>query len=316
MNPTGGLFQSLVAAATEAAANLTYQNALVDAIFWDNKPTVQTPYTTLNVIIPTVDEADVADIGSGPLQPTDTDHNNVQVPFNKHFSTSFVIKAWDQKRTPQDLERTYLKPRMEALLRKVNRTIANLVNSNNFSASATPVAGYAKQSGGTVGYFVRTDINKAWTPMSLNGCPMDDGNLTFVTGPTAFGKMLTDQSLSYQYIVGNDAALAAQQRAKLSTIFGADVKYDQHFELEAANNGFTNQPGALLHKWAIAGVTAQPAPSDDPAVKEQIVWLKNALPVQMQVGFSLKDQGTIVHLHAFWGVAVARADFGCLIDSA
>jgi hypothetical protein len=316
VNPTTGLFQTLVAAASEAAANLQFQNALVDSIYWDYKPTVQTPNTTLNVIIPTVDEADVADIGSGSINVTDTDHNQVQVPFNQHFSTSFKIPAWDQARTPQDLERTYLKPRMEALLRKVNHTISQQVNTTNFGTSATPVAGFGKKSGATTGYFLRADINLAWSPLALNGTPMDDGNLSFITGPTAFGKMISDQTLIYQYIVGGDAALAAQQKAKLAAIFGAEIKWDQHFEQDKTANGFTNAPGALLHKYAIAGVTAPPAGSDDPAVREQIIWLKNSLPVQMQVGYSLKDQGTIVHLHCFWGVKVARPDYGCLIDSA
>jgi hypothetical protein len=315
-NPTGGLFQTLVAAASEAAANLKFQNALVDSIFWDFKPVVATPNTTLNVIIPTVDESDVTDIGSGAINVTDTDHNSVAVPFDKHFSTSFVIKAWDQARTPQDLEKTYIRPRFEALLRKVNGTIAQLINTSNFGTSATPVPGYGKKSGSTTGYFLRSDINLTRSPMALNGTPMDDGNLSFVTGPTAFGKMISDQSLIYQYIVGQDAALAAQQRAKLAAIFGAEVKWDQHFEQFASVNGFTNQPGALIHKYAIAGVTAQPAPTDNPAIQEQIVWLKGVLPVQVQMGASLEQQGTIVHIHCFWGSKVARPDFACLIDSA
>jgi hypothetical protein len=36
----------------------------------------------------------------------------------------------------------------------------------------------------------------------------------------------------------------------------------------------------------------------------------------MQVGPSLTQQGTIVHMHCQWGVTVARPDFGCLLDSA
>lgn len=320
MNAQGGLFQTLVAAASAAAANLQFENALVDAAYWDFKPVVATPNTTLSVVIPTVDEADVTDIGSGPLNITDTDHNSVSVPYDKHFSTSFTIKAWDQARTPQDLERTYLRPRMEALLRKVNRTIVDLINTTNFSSSTTPVAGYDKKSGTTTGYFARTDINQCWSAMALKGVPMNERqNMFFITGPTAFGKMLSDTTMSYQYIVGNDAALAAQQDAKLATIFGATVRYDQHMEQDKTANGFTNAPGALLHRYAIAAVTAEPPPlSQEPGsgIREQVVWLKNSIPVQIQMGPSLTQQGTIVHIHAYWGVKVARPDFACLIDSA
>lgn len=320
MNAQGGLFQTLVAAASDAAASLEYENAFVDTIYWDFKPVVATPNTQLNVIIPTVDEADVTDIGSGPLNITDTDHNNVSVPYNKHFSTSFTIKAWDQARTPQDLEKTYLRPRMEALLRKVNRTIESLYNTTNFSTSATPVAGYAKQSGATTGYFLRSDIEKCWELMALQGVPMSQkNNLFFLTGPSAYGKMAGDQTWNYAYIVSEPAAIAAQQDARLADAYGARIRYDQHFQLDKAANGFTNQPGVLMHRYSVAGVTAEPPPlSQEPGsgIREQVVWLKNVLPIQIQMGPSLTQQGTIVHLHCYWGVAVARADFACLIDSA
>jgi len=321
LNTLTGLFQTLVAATSSAAENLQYQNALVDAIYWDFKPVVATPNTTLNVIIPTVNEGDVTDIGNGPLNPTDTDHNSVSVPYNRHFSTSFVLKAWDQARTPQDLEKTYIKPRLEALLRRVNSTISSLVNTTNFGTSATPVAGYALLTGGTSGYFIRADLNAAWENLVNEGVPMEsEDDLFFITSPTAYGGMLGDTTMSYQYIVGQPAAVEAQQKAKLALIFGAKPRYDQHFGQQALANGFTSgkQPGALMHRYAIAAVTAQPPPTDQQVaqISEQIIWLKDVLPVQVQMGYSLKDQGTIVNLHCYWGVAAARADFCSLIQSA
>ena len=304
-----------------AADNLTYANALVDAIYWDFKPVVATPNTSLAVIIPTVDEADVTDIGSGPLNPTDTDHNSVSIPYNHHYSTSFIIKAWDQSRTPQDLEKTYVRPRMEALLRSVNSTIASLLNTTNFSTTTTlSPAGYALLSGATTGYFLRSDINAAWENLVNEGVPMEDkDNLFFITSPTAYGGMIGDQTMAYSYIVGSDASKEAQQQGRLSMIFGASPRYDQHFGKLAVANGFTSgkQPGALMHRYAVAAVTAQPPPTDQTvaAVQEQLIWLKNVLPVQMQVGYSLKDQGTIVNIHCYWGVAPVRADFCSLIQS-
>lgn len=320
-NPTTGLFQTIVAAASNAASNLKYRNAFVDAVYWDFKPVVVTPNTSLSVIIPTVDEADVADIQAGPLNPTDTDHNAISVPYNKHFSTSFVIKTWDQNRTPQHLEKTYIAPRMEALLRSVNRTIAGLYNTTAFGTGATPVAGFAKQTGATTGYFVRSDILKCWTLLVSEGVPVDEEeNMFFLTSPTAYGGMLGDQTMSYSYIVTDDVARDVQQRAKLRTTLGAEPRYDQHYGQLTVANGFTSgkQPGVLAHRYSVAAVTAQPPPSDDEraAVEESVVWLKDVLPVQIQAGFSLKDQGTLVNIHCFWGAAVARADYASLIESA
>jgi hypothetical protein len=320
-NTTTGLFQTLVAASTAAADNLKYANSFVDAIYWEHKAVVATPATTLNVIIPTVDETTVTDIGSGALATTDAAHNSVQVPYDKHFSTSFIIPAWDQARTPQDLERTYMRPRFEALLRKVNRTIATLFNTTNYGTGATPVAGYALATGGTAGHFVRADLNACWQNMVQQGVPMEDeSNLFFLTSPAAYGGMLNDQTMSYQYIVGSDSAIAAQQRAKLALIFGASPRYDQHFSLISTSLGFTagKQPGVLMHRYAASAVTAQPAATDQQqaAVEEQVIWLKDVLPVQVQMGYSLRDQGTIVNIHCYWGCAVSRPDFASLIQTA
>ena len=321
LNPTTGLFQTILAAASDAADNLRYANAFVDAIYWDFKPVVATPNTQLNVIIPTVDEGDVTDIQSGPLNPTDTDHNSVNINYNKHFSTSFVIKSYDQNRTPQELKKTYLKPRMEALLRAVNRTIALQFTTTNFGTSATPVAGYAAVTGTTSGYFVRSDIASCWANLVNEGVPVDEEeNMFFLTSPTAYGSMLGDQTMSYSYIVGEDVAKSVQQRAKLRLTLGAEPRYDQHLSKVAAANGFTagKQPGILMHRYAVAAVTAQPPPTPTTVshIEEEIVWLKDVLPVQIQAGYSLKDQGTLVNIHCYWGVNVARADYASLANSA
>jgi hypothetical protein len=320
VNTQTGLFQTLVAATSAAAESLKYANAFVDGIFWDFKPVVATPNTTLNVIIPTVNEADVTDIGSGPLNPTDTDHNSVSVPYNRHFSTSFIIKSWDQARTPQDLQRTYVQPRMESLLRAVNRTIAMQFTTTNFSASSTPIAGFNILNGSTSGYFVRSDISSCWEALANEGVPMEDpSNLFFFTSPSAYGSMLGDQTLTYSYIVGEQAALEAQQRAKLRMLIGAEVRYDQHLATLSTSLGFTSgkQPGIYAHRYAVAAVTAQPPPTDQQVstVEEQVIWLKNVLPVQIQAGYSLKDQGTIVNMHCYWGCTAARNDYAQLINS-
>lgn len=322
MNNLSGLFQTLVAATSRAAENLRYANSFVDAIYWDFKPVVATPNTSLSVIIPSVNEGDVTDIGSGALNPTDTDHDQVSVPYDKHFSTSFVIKAWDQARTPQDLERTYIKPRLESLLRAVNKTIALQLTDANFGTGATPIAGYALATGTTSQSFERADISPNWAKLVDAGVPVDDeGNVFFITSPTGYGNMLGDQTMSYSYIVTEDVAKSVQQRAKLKMILGAEPRYDQHLgQIATTTLGYTSGriPAVLMHRYALAAVTAQPPPTDQAQaqIQEQIIWLKDVLPVQVQIGYSLKDQGYIVHLHAFWGIKTARPNFAIRIQSA
>jgi hypothetical protein len=307
-NDTGGLFQTLVAASSEAAAALQYQNALVDGIYWDYKPEPQQPYTGLNVIIPTVNESDVNDIGSGPLQIADTNSTNVQIPFNMHFSTSFVIKTWDQARTPVQLKEKYMKPKMEGLLRKVNRTISQQITTANFS-------NYSLISGATTGEIVRADITSAWANLANAGAPTeDDGNMFLIESINSYGKQIADPNFINQYIAGDKAAVQAQQRAKLYTQYGCEVRYDQHLATGLFTSG--KEPGVLMHRYAIAAVTSPPMASEDASVKEFTFKLKGQLPVQVQVQYSLKDQGHIVNIHSWWGVKVVRPELGSLLQSA
>jgi hypothetical protein len=305
-NDTTGLFQTLVASASTAAESLKYQNAFLDGVYWEHRPDPVQPFTSLNVIIPTVNEADVTDIGSGAIATSDAKHNSVAVPFNKHFSTSFLLPTWDQARTPVQLAQKYLKPKLEGLMRKVNRTIAALVTTGNFST-------YSLISGAGADEIVRADIGLAWQNLAAAGAPTeDDGNMFLIESVKSYGNQVADSNFINQYVVGENAAVQAQQRAKLVTQYGCEVRYDQH--LAAYNAG--KEPGILMHRYAIAAVTSPPPPSNDPSVKESIFKVKNVLPVQMQMQYSLKDQGTIVHLHCFWGVVVARPELGSLIESA
>lgn len=306
-NATGGLFQTLVAAASLAQQELRFRNAFLDAIFWDTKPDPVQPYTGLNVIIPSVDESDVVDIQAGPLQPADTVHSNVQIPFNLHYSSSFVIKVWDAVRTPVDLKQKYVQPKLEGLMRKVNRTITNQVNATNFS-------NYTLISGATAGEIVRADISAAWANIANAGAPVDDdGNMFLLESVGSFGKQIADANFINQYIVGDSAATQMQQQAKMKTQYGCEVRWDQH--LPTGLFASAKEPAIMMHRYAIAGVTAPLMPLGG-AIKETVFKLKGVLPVQMQMQESLKDQGWLVNLHCWWGIKVVRPELGSILQSA
>jgi hypothetical protein len=303
-NPTTGMFQTLVAAASAASQNLVYANSFVDAVYWDYQPVVATPYTTLNVLIPTVNEGNVVDIQAGPIQPVDYSYNQVAITFDKHFSESFVIKSWDQIRTPADLERLFVRPAFEALLRKVNRTLAGFAqNASGYFNSYSTVTGTSS----TQSSFARADLTGAWTNLTNAGVPVDDeANMSLIVTPRTYGLMLADTTFSYQYIVGDANQQAAMNAAKLRTLYGINVKYDQHLTIASAGS----DPALMLHRYAIACVTANPPSNDSPAVEETIVMVRDRMPVQVQMAYSLQDQGWVVHLHFYWGAKVARPEMG------
>jgi hypothetical protein len=305
-NTTTGLFETLVAAASGAATHLQFSNALLDCVFTGFDSGVREVGETLRVNIPKVNEGDVVDIAAGPLQPSDTDHDTVDIKFDKHPSTSWVIKSWDKIRTPMDLQRLYLQPRLEGLVRKCNRYLAALVNTTNFD-------GYTLISGSGADVFAKADIAGAWKNLAGAGVPVDDqANLFLVTNTTAYGNMLGDSNFSQESIVGLTAAQIAQQRAKLLDQFGAQVRYDQH--LAVFNAG--KQPAIFMHRFAIAAVSANLPPSQSASVMETTVYPRPWLPVQVQMEYSLKDQGWLFNLHCGLGVKVVRKDFASLLETA
>jgi len=302
------MFQTLVAAANSASANLSFANAFLDLVFKGYSPKETSPgsYVSLNILIPTVDEGNANDIGSGPIVTTSTTDNVMSLPFNHKDNVSFVIKSWDQVRTPADLERLYLKPSLEALMRKINRRVAAFATTASFSTYA-PVLGIKAAS------FNRLDLTAAWTLLTQAGVPVEDeADIYFVTSPLAYGNMLGDQNFYQMYVSGQEAAEQAQQKARLIRQYGAQVRYDQMVPAYAG----AQQTGLYLHRNAIAMATAPLPAANDPSVKEMIIFPKPDLPVQIQMQYSLKDQGTLVVMNCGHGEAVIRPEYGVIVATA
>ena len=312
-NPTSGMLQTLVAAANLASMNLRFQNAMLGSIYHDYHPIATTPgmAVQLNINIPRVNEGDVKDIGSGPLQPADYAYDTASLPFNHNDSTSFVVRSWDQMRSPQKLAEMFLKPKLEALLRTMNRRLVNLINATSFNA-------YSTVAGATVGKFARSDISSAWQLLAGTGVPVEDpGNVYLVTNQTAYGNMASDTTFYQSYVVGESAAVEAERRGHLVDAFGAEIKWDQ--QLAATGSGY--QPGLFFHRYAIAMISAPPETSmfdDDPSIKQTTIYPvpgRKKLGVTIQMQPSLKDQGLVVNLICGHGEAVIRPNFGAYMTT-
>jgi hypothetical protein len=296
-----------MAAANMATESLKYKNAFADSIYWDYQPVVATPFTVMDVIIPTVNEGGVVDIQSGPLQPVDYTYNPASIPLNRNFSVSIVVKSFDMVRTPADLQRIFIQPNLEALLRKINRTVVGLFTAANF-----PAYSLFTGTSTTASDFTRSDIGTAWQNLVNAGVPVDTDidNVRMLVNPLSYSTMLSDPAFNQQFIVGDTAAVQAQQRARLQMLYGATVDYDQM--LVPFNAG--HQPAILMHRYAVAAVTANPPPGGS-EVRESYLMLKGKIPVQLQFAYSLQDQGYVIHLHAMWGLAVVRPEFASLFQS-
>lgn len=328
-NPNAGIMLTLLAEANEAARYLKYQNAFLRRIYWDNQPIVGVPYQTLTVVIPQVNEGAVVDIGTGPIQPVDYSYSTVNVTLSMNLSVTNVFKDFDQARTPRRL-RDFFQSNFEALLRAINRRVVGYLTPANFG-------NYSLFTGdGTASnQITRGDITTAWTNLAAVGVPLDDTrNVSLMLTTPSYGYMLQDQTFMYQYITGEQQAQDIQQRAMLRTQYGAEIYYDQMMP----NFNAGHQGAALLHRYAIAGVTAR-SPAGGPNVEEGVVYLNGddeetqevggmdgsnsltegqptGIPVRIQASYSQNDQGWVVSMNALVGVAVARPEMCTLFQSA
>lgn len=297
-NPTTGLFETLVAAADMASESLKFTNAFSELVYAGYQPINASFGQTLNVPIPSVSEGDVTDIGGGQITPTDTAHTSTSITFDKHFSSSFVIKSWDMIRTPRDLASLFIQPRYEAMLRKINSTLFTLVNTSNFNVHSSITGGSDT--------FTRANIGTGWANLTAYGVPTDQpGALSFITHPIVYSNMLSTTDFYQESVVGINTAEAAQKMAVLAPAFNTQIVFDQHF---IPTSGA--YPALLFHKYAIAVVSANMPASGDPGIKETVSFPRPWLPVQLQMQYSIRDQGWLVHMHCGWGVKVVRPEFG------
>lgn len=309
MNNLDAMFQTLVAANSAMQDAFSFENTFIDSIYWDNRSIAASPFTNLNVIVPNVFESDTVDISSGPIQPTDLNDYYFQVPFDKNYSNSFVIKEWDQGRTPMEIMRKFVQPRIEGFRRKINHTIAPLFNTTNFP-------NYSIISGAGADVFQRADIAKAWVNLAAVGVPLDDvRNVSFTTSPLAYGNMMAATEFLQQYVVTDSVAKSVQQKAQMVPAYGAQVRYDQHLTPWTAGQ----EPGVLYHRYAVAGVTAPVATMANQGaasvVKESSLRV-GPIDLRMQVWYSPDDQGVKVHYNCWWGVAPARKECVVLLQTA
>jgi hypothetical protein len=299
-NPTTGFFEThVLPAMTALTAPTQLANTMLKKIYVQDTPVPGRPGQTINVPIPTVNEGDVVDIGSGPIQVTDEDHTNVSLTVNNNKSVARKIADFDQLRTPMALREFYLAPMVEALIRKIDRQVCNLCTSTNFNVH-TSITGGADT-------FDRADLTEAWRNLTGVGVPMVPGKIHFVTGNLPYSNMIADTNWIQESIVGIDAATQAQQRAMLAPSMGAMIDWDPLFLVPSAGT----YAGLFFHEAAIALVPVTPTTPVGPAVQQSLFTIPGTrLQARLQYWYDPREQGWILHAHAVFALAVVRPNFG------
>jgi hypothetical protein len=309
-NDTAGLFQTLTIASSMATEHLKFQNTFLSSVYGEHRPIQAATGETFNIIVPTVDMADVQDVGDQGLTFADSKHTNTQVQITNNFASSWIVKNWTQVRSPVDLARLYIAPKIEGLLRRVNYELAALVTTTNFST-------HSITSGSGADVFDRADPLGAWTKMANVGAPVDDmDNMFFITNPAGYAALLGDSDWTQESIVGASQAQQATQFARLRMLFGANVKWDQ--QLTAYNSG--KIPAVLMHRAAIAMMTALPVsvPEEFRGQSTIINYVNvgNGITVKLESAYSMERQGLMMSAGFAFGCKVARPEYGALVETA
>lgn len=301
-NTTTGLFDTMVAAAQDSAAQMAtkYQNKMLDSVYYAYSPIAQGAVgQTIQINIPAANEGNVVDIGQGDIQVTDTDHTTVNLTINKKFSTAFRVSGYTQSLTSQNLQQLYTDERMESLLRKMNRFLASFITSTNFNS-------YTQITGGA-DVFTRSHLTTAKRNLALTGVP-DDGQLRFITHTTPYHNMLNDSSFSQESIVGAAPADETRKGVFMPQL-GFELMHDQHIPVPSA--GTYN--ALAFHPYAIAARCLVEPSQQDGSIKETLVYPRPNVPVKIQMWNSGDKQGRIVHMSIVCGAAVVRPEFGSIL---
>jgi hypothetical protein len=305
-NDTGSIFEThVLPAAASIQTPLMYKNSMISKIYTPPQPVPGRPGQTINVNIPIVAEGDVIDIGSGPIQITDQDHDSVALTVNNNKSKALRIPDFDQIRTPLDLYTFYLAPAIESVTRKINRSICALTTSTNF-ATYTSITGGADT-------FTRTHVATAWGNLAGGGVPLTPGDLFFCTGHVPYANMLAETTLTSEGVVGINAAEMVLQTAKFMPAFGAALDYDPQFLQPSAGATYA---ALMFNRHAIALVPVTPPLGNKPHVRETTYQVPGSgLTYRIQFWYDPREQAYILHVHAVYALAVTRAAFGSYLVS-
>lgn len=301
-NTQTGLFQTLTSAVAGLKAPLMLKKTMLSKVYIHGQPVPGTVGKTISINIPTVNEGNVVDIGAGKIQISDAVHSNVNLVINKNLSSARIVRDFDQTLTAESLRTLYLEPLLEEVARKVNRSICDLATSGNFNIHSSITGG--------ADTFTRAHIAQAWSNLRGVGVPEDPQNQFFVTSHVPYQTMIGAASNEWtqESIVGINAAELSQQTARLMPIFNAQIDYDPQFP-QASAGAYV---GLFFHRNAIAVAPVVPV---DQGSKEGVMeteWQPegSALTFRIQAEYNMQEQGTVLHAHCIYGLAVVRPEYG------
>jgi hypothetical protein len=313
-----GLFQTVVAAANEACQVLTPTHALLNAIYWDHQgaePGVL--YNVINVPLPSDPAALVSDVGAGDMQVNEVTSGTVPITLSHHPQYAYVIRDFDQYRTPLRLRTLFLDGAIKGIKTDINAKACNLFTSANF-----PTNGVVSCAGS----ITMTQFTAAMATLSDQYVNIEDReNMSCVLPSVPYTQLLdpttgtVGAAWTQAFIAGTKAIEETREGGKIPTAYNTRFWRDQQMPTSGVSGGATTvYTGAYLHRWAVSGVT-RPIPTDPIAEKScDIMYIKwDNISIRIVVSYShVPYNGPVISVEAAYGLAVTRENMAQLFTIA
>lgn len=307
-------WQTLTAEMTNAVQVLKPTWAAIDRIYWDYKPEQSALAQTLNVPLPQDPSAQVTNIGTNDLSLSDPSFNTAAIVFDQHPSFSYPVRSFEQFNSPTIIRKVFVDAAITAVKNYVNNDFCSLFTSANFTTN-TAVTGSAS-------IVTTTSFTGALATLADQRVPLADNpeDMTCLV-PSKVYYALTDpastdgKNWAQAFIAGNKFAEAVRETGVVPIAYGTQFKLDQQMPTTGAV-GARTFTGAVMHRWAVAGVS-RPLPEPDQKIVEFERYQFGPLEFRVFMSYNhYPKDAYIVTVDCGYGRKVVRENMGVLLSIA
>lgn len=316
-----GLFQTVVAAMSDASQLLSPTHELANCIYWDFDPAVPTAiFQTMNVPIPGDPTSTISNVGTGDRTVSDLSLTTVPIVMNQNLSGSWPIRVFEQFNSQEQIKNIFMNALFTGMKNSINAQVAALLNTTNFTTNTaiSTTSGVV-----TVPQFLGGQAVLADQYVPVQGDPQ---NMFFVLPSKPYTLMMdgttssAGAAWSQAFIVGEQTAASIHREAKIPVAFSTQFQLDQQMPTSGAAPSRTFTP-AYFHRWAIAGATRPiPMPPEASKVVEfaYVPWGDPPfMSILVEMGYNQVPKGAlIITISAGFGLKVIRENMCQLFSTA
>jgi hypothetical protein len=304
VNGISAFWQTLVAEMTDAVQVLKPTWATLEQIYWDYKPEQAALAQTLNVPLPQDPSHTVTNIGNNDITLSDPNFNTVPIVFDQHPSFSYAVRSFEQFNSPTIIRKIFVDAAFTAVKNFINADFTSLFTTGNFTTN-TAVSGSSS-------IVTTTNFTKALAILADQKVPVSDNvqDMTCLLPSTVY-YALTDpastdgKNWAQAFIAGNKFAEAVRETGTVPVAYGTQFRLDQQMPTSGAV-GSRTFTAALMHRWAVAGVS-RPLPEPDGKVVDFERYQFGPLEMRMFMSYNhYPKDAYIVTIDCGYGRKVVR----------